>query len=116
MFFKHTTFKAKITLLLLAVLLATCLAKNLGLSVSCPSAHLADEQSFSSQVLNEQSCHFTEHLLKQYVQTLEQVFVVVLFAALALVVLPHLSAFQTFLKPTIPPPRRMYRSVCHFRE
>ena len=116
MLFKHATFKAKITLLLQAVLLATCLAKNLGLSVTCPGTHLADQQMLSSQLLNQQSCHFTEHLLKQYIQTLEQVFVVVLFAALALVLLPPLSPFQLFVKPTIPPPRRMHRLVCHFRE
>jgi uncharacterized membrane protein AbrB (regulator of aidB expression) len=114
MLFKQSTFKAQISLLLLAVLLAACVAKNFGVSLACPSAQLAESQPLSGH--EQQSCQFAEQLLKQHVQTLEQEFVVVLFIALAFVTLSHLGPIRDFLKPTIPPPRRMHRLVCHFRE
>ncbi|MGY5452580.1 hypothetical protein ACVFI8_16785 [Agarivorans sp. MS3-6] len=116
MLFKQSQYKARVSLLLLAALLAVCVAKNVGLNFACPNAHLVSNDPLSSQLHSNESCQFAEHLLKQHVQTLEQLFVVVLFLSLSWVSVLCVTCYRPLVKPSIPPPRRLYLRECHFRE
>ncbi|WP_411991917.1 hypothetical protein [Agarivorans sp. DSG3-1] len=115
MLFKQEQFKATVSLLLLAVMLSVCVAKNIGLKVTCPQAHVASEELAGGLITNE-GCQLSEHVLQQQQQNVEQVFVVVLFLAFATLAAQSAGYTLPFAKPTIPPPRRLYCSQCHFRE